>query len=402
MSTHLFRRAGAIAALATLAACADSASSVLVPDMDASFGRVPINQSPAFGVADIEYFEVCKQYVGAVGPAVTIDVFVDRPSLPTDTTFQVTLANGQCRDVWLHGGQAETVTVTEQPVAGYTTSFVKEVKTRTSYTVDPVASGNSASGAVSGLPGEGALVRFINTEIPPSGELGNFVWIDLNSDGRQDPGEPGIPGVTVTLSGAANATTTTDANGYYLFSGLYAGDYTVTVGAGIPAGYTPTTSLVGTPDLDSNGSPANVTLPTNSSSDLTIDFGYVAPPPPPPGCTYTQGYWKNHSAAGPAPYDAGWKKIGVLEHNTPFFNSGMTWLVLWNTPPKKGNVYIQLAHQYMAAKLNVLNGASAPANVLSAISTAETYFSTGTGNITGLATLLDNYNNGLIGPGHCS
>lgn len=400
-TTTLLHRAGALALLTALAACTESPTSVRIPELDANFGRVPVNPSPSLGLADIEFFEVCKQYVGIVGPAVTIDVHVDRPSLPTDTTFQVTLANGQCRDIWLHGGAAEVVTVTEQPVAGYTTSFVKEVKTRTTYTVDPVASGNVAGGNVSGNPGEGTLVRFINTEIPPSGELGNFVWVDLNNNGRQDSGEPGIPGVTVTLSGAASATTTTDANGFYLFSGLYAGDYTVTVGAGIPAGYTPTTSNVGTPDLDSNGSPANVNLPTNSSSDLTIDFGYVAPPPP-SGCTYTQGYWKTHSLAGPAPYDAGWQKVGPLEHNTPFYSSGKTWLGLWNTPPKKGNVYIQLAHQYMAAKLNVLNGAGAPANVLSAITTAETYFSTGTGNITGLASLLDDYNNGLIGPGHCS
>ncbi|MBK7608862.1 MAG: hypothetical protein IPI18_17550 [Saprospiraceae bacterium] len=31
--------------------------------------------------------------------------------------------------------------------------------------------------------------------------IGNFVWHDLNANGIQDPGEPGISGVSVSLSG---------------------------------------------------------------------------------------------------------------------------------------------------------------------------------------------------------
>jgi hypothetical protein len=43
-----------------------------------------------------------------------------------------------------------------------------------------------------------------------------------------------------------------------------------------------------------------------------------------------------------------------------FFLSGKTWYqVLWTAPA--GNVYYNLAHQYIAAKLNFLNGASIPA-----------------------------------------
>src|SRR4029079_15674882 len=84
----------------------------------------------------------------------------------------------------------------------------------------------------------------------------------------------GIPGVTVTLGGAASATTTTDANGAYLFTGLGAGSYTVTVGT--PAGYTPSPSTQGgDTNKDSNGSPASVTLPAFNSVDHSIDFGFV-------------------------------------------------------------------------------------------------------------------------------
>jgi len=81
----------------------------------------------------------------------------------------------------------------------------------------------------------------------------------------------------VTLSGTVSATTTTDANGYYLFSGLPAGSYAVTVAT--PGGFNASPSFQGGDPLkDSNGSPAAVTLPTNSSTDLSIDFGFVPTP----------------------------------------------------------------------------------------------------------------------------
>ena len=60
--------------------------------------------------------------------------------------------------------------------------------------------------------------------------LGDFVWEDLNANGIQDAGEPGVPDVPVELfDGAGNpvASTTTDANGEYLFENLLPGDYYV-------------------------------------------------------------------------------------------------------------------------------------------------------------------------------
>ncbi len=46
------------------------------------------------------------------------------------------------------------------------------------------------------------------------------IFQDNDGDGIQDPGENFLAGVTVTLSGRATATTTTDANGFYSFSSL--------------------------------------------------------------------------------------------------------------------------------------------------------------------------------------
>jgi len=80
------------------------------------------------------------------------------------------------------------------------------------------------------LNGSGAIdnIRFT----PCTGSIGDFVWNDLNRDGIQDLGEPGIGGVTVNLeddTGTVIATTTTGPNGFYQFTGLCAGDYKVVV-----------------------------------------------------------------------------------------------------------------------------------------------------------------------------
>lgn len=134
------------------------------------------------------------------------------------------------------------------------------------------------------------------------------------------------------------------------------------------------------------------------------------------GCTLTQGYWKTHSGYGPASKpDPSWNLLpGGLGPDTVFFLSGQTWYqVFWTAPA--GNQYYNLAHQYMAARLNVFNGASAPAAVASAIASATTLFETYTPAQVGamdsknavrkqfvtLAGTLGSYNEGLTGPGHC-
>lgn len=127
------------------------------------------------------------------------------------------------------------------------------------------------------------------------------------------------------------------------------------------------------------------------------------------GCTLTQGYWKTHSQQGPAPYDARWQNLDALEEQTPFFLSGQTWLEVFRTPVA-GSAYRALAHQYMAAKLNVLAGASA-GPLGGALARAEDFFAAATpatrltaaqrSEALALAALLDQFNSGTIGPGHC-
>jgi hypothetical protein len=129
------------------------------------------------------------------------------------------------------------------------------------------------------------------------------------------------------------------------------------------------------------------------------------------GCTLTPGYWKTHSEFGPAPYDDTWAQLSSGA-NTPFFLSGQSWYeVLW-TPPIGGDAYYILAHAFIATQLNIMNGAAVIPEVSEAISWAETFFNSFSPSFIlpkalsnqakSYAKTLDNYNNGLIGPGHCS
>ncbi len=97
------------------------------------------------------------------------------------------------------------------------------------------------------------------------GTLGDRVWNDLNGDGVQDGNEPGLPGATVTLN--TGESTTTDANGYYSFTNLPVGTYTVTVS--VPSGWVPLN------DPDGVATPGVATVALPSGNDRTdVDFGY--------------------------------------------------------------------------------------------------------------------------------
>ena len=81
--------------------------------------------------------------------------------------------------------------------------------------------------------------------------IGNRVFYDVNGNGTQEAGEPGIANVTVTLTGTdgagnpVSANTTTNATGNYSFTGLAPGTYTVSVvPAGVPSGLTSNTTPV--------------------------------------------------------------------------------------------------------------------------------------------------------------
>lgn len=113
-----------------------------------------------------------------------------------------------------------------------------------------------------------------------SGSIGDTIWLDLDGNGVQDPGEPGIPGAIVTLTSAGPdgilgtaddvvyPAATTGPDGTYLFENLPAGDFSVAVD-NLPPGIQPTADPDGGDDDTSQ-----VTL-ASGEADLDQDFGYV-------------------------------------------------------------------------------------------------------------------------------
>jgi len=88
--------------------------------------------------------------------------------------------------------------------------------------------------------------------------LAGFAYIDLNNDGVKQPGEPGIEGVTMTLTNAGfTTTTTTGPDGSYILINVPNGTYTLRETQ--PVGYTQGKTTVGsaggtstTPDVVSS------------------------------------------------------------------------------------------------------------------------------------------------------
>lgn len=106
------------------------------------------------------------------------------------------------------------------------------------------------------------------TMTPLGASIGDLVWADLDGDGTQDPGEPGIAGVQVNVTGpgCAPCSAVTDVFGAYLVGGLAAGSYNAAVAPGtVPPGH-----LLTTP-----GS-VNATLSAGQQF-TTADFGLRPP-----------------------------------------------------------------------------------------------------------------------------
>ncbi len=96
------------------------------------------------------------------------------------------------------------------------------------------------------------------------GQLGDYAWLDLDRDGMQDAGEPGVPDVVITLYqyGEAVAVAHTDGFGRYLITNLYPGVYTMTVG--IPEELAATVQQTEFPLVAS-------ILPSSEGTELTVE-----------------------------------------------------------------------------------------------------------------------------------
>ncbi len=126
-------------------------------------------------------------------------------------------------------------------------------------------------------------------------------------NGRLDVNADGVNGANDDRAALALATTTSDADGRYLFSGLLDGDYQVRVGGGLPSGLAQTT------DADETGACAicdqlGYARISGDSTDVTVDFGYR-----PAAGTAAIGDRLWSDVDGDAVQDAGEAGIGGVE-----------------------------------------------------------------------------------------
>ena len=162
------------------------------------------------------------------GPSQAVNVEVI-DTLPAGVTFvsgngpnnePLAVANGQVvvDGGTLPSGDNFSFTITVNVNAGANGNLVNSA-TVSSDTLDPNAANDSAS-ATSSVD-------------PVTSSVSGFVYVDANANGTRDPGEEGIPGVTITLTGVdllgnpVNRVSTTDANGLYTFTNLPGGTYDV-------------------------------------------------------------------------------------------------------------------------------------------------------------------------------
>ena len=142
-------------------------------------------------------------------------------------------------------------------------------------------------------------------------------------------------------------------------------------------------------------------LVTGAGSVLTVLLmGLASPIQAQTSCTLTQGYWKNHPELWPVDSIVlgGWNITKAQA------------LAVLSTPPRGDATYI-LAHQLIAAMLNMLNGADS-SSVADQITEADLWLvahpldsrPTGADREAGLllASRLDDFNNGLNDPPDCN
>ena len=152
---------------------------------------------------------------------------------------------------------------------------------------DPDSAGRTALITLVGGQHDPRWDAGITPPLPPGpNSIGDFTWIDLDQDGFQDPTEPVLPGVTVTLldaNGFGITSLVTDGTGRYLFAGLPDGDYSLRFEP--PPGYILTKlddALTADDTSDSDAHPASgLTVITNldngaaAENDMTWDAGFI-------------------------------------------------------------------------------------------------------------------------------
>jgi hypothetical protein len=258
-------------------------------------------------------------------------------------------------------------------------------------------------------------------EIEPA-SIGDFVWNDVNMNGIQEDGEEGIAEVVVHLLdcfGQVLDTTETDVDGMYWFTQLMPGNYNIQFE--LPDGYVFSPQNQGNdPALDSDADPANGTTDCTTldagENDDSWDAGMYMPLQE--GCTRTKGYWMTHAGFGPqddvvTPLLPIWLGDSDGDKSIAVTDNGIAYDILGQHEyGHPNNSITKLYAQLLAAKLNFASGASGE-DVADTVDDADAFLADHDWNdwaslsdddkdmVRGWHGMLDRYNKGEIGPGHC-
>ncbi len=138
-------------------------------------------------------------------------------------------------------------------------------------------------------------------EILPA-SISGHVYLDANNNGMLDAGEPPIPGTTITLTGTDSSgnpvqgTAQTASDGSYLFTGLRAGNYTLTETQ--PAGYLQGQNSLGNLGGTMGQDQFFVQVPPEAQG-INYDFGEVLPQVQPPQRPQDTGFGPNPDIGQP-------------------------------------------------------------------------------------------------------
>ena len=164
---------------------------------------------------------------------------------------------------------------TRLPAGDYTVKVTKAgAIANLDQTEDPDSTKDNTSGTVT-LNADNPVQENINFGYVKKHAISGTVYLDQNRDKAKDGGDIAQSGVTVKLvdaSGAVVATTTTDADGNYSFTGLNDGTYTVQVDKTGPLASTEQTE---DPSGQGDSRSQAITF-TRSDPDVTnVNFGYA-------------------------------------------------------------------------------------------------------------------------------
>jgi hypothetical protein len=255
-------------------------------------------------------------------------------------------------------------------------------------------------------------VAFEDFTAPPTAAISGRVINDANANGKIDPQETPIPGVTVRLSGGSGVSleTTTNQNGEYSFAQVAPGDYRVTE-VNLP-GYADSGVLPGAGNTAIDLNNIGATL---SAGEVSVENNFLDTLPPAdcvPACYNSADMWLLFDGARQTVYDrlGGVGGIFILSLNRGALSDDevVTALSAMETARDR------LGAQFVAAQLNAAsfplsvfnrascfyNGPNAPVRIpgdprlIELMAQARTVFNSGDNTqIDTLAVYLELFNN---------